>query len=186
MNKKIYFLFVHFIFIYSTTLSAAIYDDDVLDIFSKILPRMILMSSQKHRVKDQIEICVLRDSVDETVATSFTRKMHDTYPNGIGNYPMKLTNSSYSNIDACQNSQMLFLLDTSAKNIEKALKYSGEHTSLTISYDSKYLENGVHASLFLGRKVTPYLNVNAARKNQIELDNLLIRISKIYLNEDEK
>jgi hypothetical protein len=55
-----------------------------------------------------------------------------------------------------------------------------------MSYDPKYLEKGVNASLFLGRKVTPYVNMNALRKNGIELDNVLVRISKIYSNEDGK
>lgn len=55
-----------------------------------------------------------------------------------------------------------------------------------MAYDAKYLEQGVHASLFLGRKVTPYINLNGMRKNEIELDNTLVRISKIYSNEDVK
>lgn len=178
--------FLTVIFIYSTTINASVYDDDVLDIFSKVSPRLILMSSQKNRLKDNIQICVLRDSMDEPVAKSFIDKLKNSYPNGIKNYPLKLINSSYSNIEECQNSHLLFVLDTSEKNIEKVLKYSAEHRLLTMSYDAKYLENGVNASLFLGRKVTPYLNLTATRKNQIELDNLLIQISKIYPSKDEK
>jgi len=52
----------------STVLNAFVYDDDILDIFSKTLPRFILMSSQKDRIKDDLEICIVHDEVDELTA----------------------------------------------------------------------------------------------------------------------
>ena len=170
----------------ATTINASVYNDETLSIFAKIIPRMALMSSQKERIKDNIEICILNDKIDERTGMLFMDKVHDAYPNGITNHPLKITNSTYTSIDKCQNSHLIFLLNTNEKNIEKAVQYGIEHTGLTISYDSKYLDNGVETSLFFGRKVTPYLNINALRKNGIEVDNLLIRISKIYLYEGEK
>lgn len=165
-------------------LNASEYDNDVLDIFSKLMPRFILMSSGKNNLQDKIEICVLHDKVDERTALSLIDKIDSNYPNGIKNYKIKLVNSNYSHIDVCQNSQLAFMFDTGDKNIDKTIKYSNEHTIFTMSYDPKYLEKGVNASLFLGRKVTPYINMNALRKSGIELDNILVRISKIYSNED--
>lgn len=186
MNKKFYFLFVNFIFISSTSLNAAVYDQDVLDILSKLTPRLILMSSQKNHLKDKIEICILHDAIDELISISFVDKLQNSYPNGIKNYPLKLRNITYSKIDECQNSQLIFMFDSGEQNIEKALKYAREHTAMSMSYNPKYLDNGANASLFLGRKVTPYLNVYTAQKNQIEFDNILVRISKIHLKEDVK
>ena len=162
------------------------YDDDTLTIFGKIIPRMVLMSSQKERVKENIEICIASDKIDERTALTLIDKIQSAYPNGITNHPLKLLNTTYSTIEKCQNSQLIFLLDSNEKNIEKALQYSSDHMGLTMSYDPKYFYNGVESSLFLGRKVTPYLNITALRKNGIEIDNLLIRISKIYLYEGEK
>lgn len=170
----------------TTTINASVYDDDTLTIFAKIIPRMVLMSSQKERVKESIEICVASDKIDERTALSLMDKIESTYPNGITNHPLKLINTAYSTMEKCQNSQLIFLLDTNDKNIAKALQYAYDHTALTMSYDPKYLENGVESSLFLGRKVTPYLNITALRKNGVEIDNLLVRISKIYLYEGEK
>jgi hypothetical protein len=174
------------IFISSTSLSAAVYDDDVLDIFSKIAPRLILMSTQKNQIKENIEICVLHDKIDEAVKTSFIERIQNSYPNGIKNHPIKLTDGDYANINLCKNSHLVFMLNTNEEHIHNALKYAAEHSSLSMSYDPKYLTYGVNASLFLGRKVTPYLNLDSTQKNQIEFDNLLIRISKIYLNESEQ
>lgn len=150
------------------------------------MPRFVLMSSSKNNLQDTIEICVLHDKIDERIALSLIDKVDSNYPKGIKNYKIALLNSDYSNLDACQNSHLAFMFDTNNKNIDKTIKFSNKYTVLTMSYDAKYLEKGVNTSLFLGRKVTPYVNMNTIRKNGIELDNVLLRISKIYTDEDGK
>lgn len=170
----------------TAAINASAYDDDTLTIFAKIIPRMVLMSSQKERVKETIEICITSEKIDEGTAMSLIDQIQNTYPNGIAKHSFRLTNSNYIAIEKCKNSQLIFLLNSTDKNIEKTLQYAHDHGGLTMSYDPKYLENGVETSLFFGRKVTPYLNINALRKNGIEIDNLLIRISKVYLYEDKK
>jgi hypothetical protein len=168
----------------ATVLNAFVYDDDILDIFSKTLPRFILMSSQKDKIKDDLEICVVHDEVDELTALSLIEKVKTNYPNGIKEYKIKLLSSSYLQLNQCQNSQMVFMFNTSEENIKKALVFSYEHALLSVSYDERLLDNGVGMSMFLGRKVTPYININALRKNGIELNNILLRISKIYEGDD--
>jgi hypothetical protein len=168
----------------ATVLNAFVYDDDILDIFSKTLPRFILMSSQKDKIKDDLEICVVHDEVDELTALSLIEKVKTNYPNGIKEYKIKLLSSSYLQLNQCQNSQMVFMFNTSEENIKKALVFSYEHALLSVSYDERLLDNGVGVSMFLGRKVTPYININALRKNGIELNNILLRISKIYEGDD--
>lgn len=173
-------------FLSGLTLNASAYDVDVLDIFSKILPRFILMSNQKNIVKDKINICILHDKIDEQDALALIDRIYVNNPNGIKNYKINLINSNYSNIDMCQNAQLLFMFNTSEQNIEKGIKFSKNHTILTVSYDSKYLEYGANASLFLGRKVVPYINMNSLGNSGLELDNILIRVSKIYTKEDAR
>lgn len=177
--------FLTIILLYSAVLCASVYDDETLTLFSKIIPRMVLMSSQKELIKENIELCIVNDTIDERIALSLIDKLHNAYPNGVNKKLLKLTNTTYSTIERCQNSQLLFLLSSNEQNIKKALQYSRRKTAISMSYDPAYLANGVESSLFLGRKVTPYLNLNELHKNGIEIDNLLIRISKIYLNEGE-
>lgn len=143
------------------------------------------MSSVKNKLKDKLDICIVNDKVDDRTALSLIGKISSQYPDGIKNLKIKITNTGYSTIDTCQSAQMLFLLNSSELNIEKAVKFSNEHTIITMSYDAKYLEKGVSLSLFLGRKVAPYINMGVFRKTGIELDNVLLRISKIY-SEDDK
>lgn len=184
INNFIYLLLIFFMFLTVSTLRASVYDDDVLDIFSKILPRFILMSSQKNTIKDKIDICILHDKIDERDALLLIDKIDVNNPNGIKNYKINLINSSYSNMDVCRNTQLMFMFNTSEQNIERGVKFSKNHTIFTISYNSKYLENGVNASLFLGRKVAPYINMSSINDSGLVLDNVLVRVSKIYTKED--
>lgn len=171
--------------IISTFLNASTYDDDVLNIFSKIAPRFIIMSSQKIKIKNEIEICVLHDKIDESVALSFIDKINTNYPNGMKNHPMKLINSSYADINNCKTSQLAFIFNSDKKNIEATVLFLNQQNILSMSYEKELLDYGVQISLFLGRKVLPYINMKAITENKIELDNILLRVSKIY-NESEK
>ena len=55
---------------------------------------------------------------------------------------------------------------------------------MTVSYDASLLTEGVEVSLFLGRKILPYINVKALNRNTITIDQILLRISKIYMETD--
>lgn len=166
--------------IFNPTLNAVTYDNDVLNIFSKVLPRFILMSSKKADIKKEIEICILHDNVDEKIALSLISKTNDYYPNGIKDYQLKFIQTNYSETNKCVNSSLMFLFNSNNENIKQALKFSHKYKELTISYDSKLLENGTDISMFLGRKIIPFININSIKEKNIELNNTLLRISKIY------
>ena len=70
--------------------------------------------------------------------------------------------------------------------MENSIRILNKNSIFTMSYDAKYLVNGVAATLFLGRKVIPYINISALRQSGIEVDNALVQISKIYLQGDGK
>lgn len=184
--NHILFLSMFVMFLQPAALFGTSYDDDTLEIFSKIIPRFILMSSQKSTIQNKIEICILHDKLDERTASSLVDKIQNNYPNGIKNYKFKLLNSDYSDIDLCRKSQLAFLFDTDEKNMENAIRILNKNTIFTMSYDAKYLVNGVESTLFLGRKVVPYINMSALRQSGIEVDNALVQISKIYLQGDGK
>lgn len=166
-------------------LNASIYDEDILNIFSKVLPRLVLMSSQKNDIKNKINICLLRDEIDERTALLLIERTNKYYPNGIKDYQINFIITSYANISECINTSASFLFNSNDANIKEALEFSHAHRILTISYDSKFLKDGVDISMFLGRKVTPYINAKSIRNKDIELNNTLLRISRIY-NSDTK
>lgn len=192
MNKEIDLLFNMFrlqLFLLLTLtntmlLNAANYNHDVINIYSKMLPRFIMMSSQKSKIDDDIEICVLRDSIDVRVAQLLSDNIKNNYPNGILNHSIKLTQGDYNHLESCKNAQLMFMFNSDDKHIESALLFSQENALMTITYDVLLLEKGADISLFLGRKVTPYLNMKSITEKNILLDNILLRVSKIYIKSD--
>ena len=165
----------------SALLNAANYNEDILNIYSKMLPRFVVMSSQKDKIDASIEICALYDRLDERVARSLGDKIKSDYPNGLLKYPIKFVLSDYSNVEACKNAQLAFMLNSDDEHIERALLYLRENGALAMSYDIGLLEKGADVSLFIGRTVTPYLNMKSISEKKILLDNLLLRVSKIYV-----
>jgi hypothetical protein len=161
-------------------LNASNYDDDILNIFSKIVPRFIMMSSQKEKIKENIQICILDDDIDKLTALSLIDKINNNYPSGLKNHDINLLNVEYKNIEKCKNSELIFMFNSDKEDINSAVMFSNKYHILTMSYDNELLQNGVNISLFIGRRVLPYINMEAIKKNNIELDNILLRVSKIY------
>ena len=166
-------------------MNAADYDEDVLDIFSKLLPRFVVMSDQNIKVKEQIDICVLYEEVDEGIVSTLIDKTKHNYPQGLKNYKINFIKAAYSNLSLCKNSELLFLLNTSEKHINDTLSYAKKQKSITASYDASLLAEGIEVSLFLGRKTQPYINIGALRKNGTVIDPILLRISKLYMEMDK-
>lgn len=169
-----------FLYILSNLVPIYAYDDDILNIYSKMLPRFILMSSQKEKITDEIEICILHDSIDDRDAKLLIDKVKSNYPDGINNDKVKLLSTGYNNLHVCKNAQSAFLFNSNDRNIKKAILFLNRKKILTISYNAQLLENGAQISLFIGRKVQPYINMQEILKNNIKLDNILLRVSKIY------
>lgn len=173
------FLFGFFILFNSSVLSAISYDD-VINIFSKIMPRFILMSSQKEKITTDIEICILHDDIDKMTALLLHDAIKRNYPNGLQKYKINTILSSYSDIDSCKNSQLIFMFRANDKNIKETFQFSAKNKILTLAYDAKLLESGADMSLFLGRKITPYINYESLKSKDIKFNNILLRIAKIY------
>lgn len=165
-------------------LDASGYDDDILNIYAKIMPRFVLMSSKKKNLKKSINICLVSDTVDELSENILIQKLQNNYPNGIKKYKIQLIKTNYSNIKLCMNSELAFLFNTHDEQINTFVKFSNRYKILTIAYDNKMLKNGVDISLFLGRKIVPFLNMKSISKKNIKLDNMLLRISKLLVKED--
>ena len=100
-------LFLTFLLLFNTlSIHASDYDEDILEIFSKILPRLILMSTQKEKIEDEIQIWILYEEVDFNAANSLTDKINSNYPNGIKNHKINIIHTNYNELIKCQDTQL--------------------------------------------------------------------------------
>ncbi len=179
-QKILFFLLINLILLSQINLYAKSYDNNILEISSKIIPRIVLMSSLKNIINTNINICVLRDDFDKDSASFLINKITENYPKGIGKYNLVFIENNFSNVNFCKDSHLTYIFNSGDEQIKSALSILNKYQILTMSYNNKYLEYGVTTSLFIGKKVVPYLNTEAIFNNKLEIDNILLRISKIY------
>ena len=181
MLRQLHFVTIMLLLLNPLALFSSSYDSDILNVFSKLMPRFVLMSSLQEHIESSINICLLHENKDKLTASSLQDMIYKNYPEGIKGYEIFVRMSSYSTTTECQDSQLIFLFDTDLVSIEK---FRGEK-KLIVSYSPVFLEKRSDISLFVGRRVVPYLNVNHLHKKGIKLDNILYRISKIYKSKEQ-
>jgi hypothetical protein len=164
----------------SSTVQANVYDESKLQIFSKLIPRFVLMSSQKKVIDKKIKICILHNLSDKNYAELLLKDILKNNPNGIGDYKLNVISTDYSDARQCSKNQLVFLFNENLDVMKKSIDFFNEEKTITVSYDQKYLKNGIDISLFIGHKVLPYINLNSLHQKEIYLDSLLVKISKIY------
>ena len=178
-------LFVIVMSVCSCVLHGASYDSDLLNTYSKLSPRFVLMSSQKSKSDLDIKICLVHNQEDEKSAQEFIDLSDMNYPDGIKEYKLSFVKTSYESFETCRSSALLFLFDIDSDTLKKVVTFSLKYQIMTISYNPDYLLEGVDISLFVGREIKPYLNPKSIFSKDIHLDNILLRISKIYKIDEE-
>jgi len=166
MKKNIFFLrLIIALTLLFSSIKANSYDSSTLNIFAKIAPRFIMMSSQKKKLQEyktsEITICLLHERSDISSVDAFIEKINKNYPKGIANNSLELLPITSSELTQCKNAFMLFISDVQNRDINSAIEFSRKNEILSMSYNPKFLENGVSTSIFIGRKVVPYINVEA-------------------------
>lgn len=168
------------LFMIKSLLYSSEYSDVKIAIFAKILPRVILMSSQKERIVDSLNICLIRDELDSSSAKLLADKIYVNYPKSLLKKDINIESVTFNELDKCKSAHLLFMFDTREELVSRVVDFSNSYGVLSAAYNDNYLESGLQLSIFIGRKVTPYINISAINRSNIELDNLLLRISKIY------
>lgn len=178
MIKKIYLILnILLLSSFIKPLHAFEYEKSKLEIFSKLIPRIVLMSSLKNNIDKNINICFIREAKDNEYTDFFKEKLEN---NPIKNIQNQITTTNYTNLQKCENTNVVFMFNTNKKTLINTVGFFKEKQILTVSYNPLFLKYGVNMSLFFGTKVLPYLNVKSIIEEKIILDNILLRISKIY------
>ena len=172
-------------------LNATVYNGDTLNMFAKITPRFIFLSSAQDSIDKEIIMCVLSDEIDSKKVLNFIGHIENQYSHGIKSMPIHIINTSYKNLQSkksksCEKAQLIFLFNSSDENINDVVNYAKIHTILTASYDVALLEKGVDISLFIGRRIVPYINTESIKDKGITLNHLILRLSKIFTMRSKK
>jgi len=165
-------------------LFGASYETSLLQIHAKIAPRIMLMREPLPK-SDTVSIMLLCQSNDLAAAQSLQVLMERSYPSGLGKKALQVEIERYDTFKKAGEDVLLFLFDAPENVRRPVIEYATRQHILCMSYNSVYLKEGVHVSLYLGRSVQPYLNLLAAKQSGIIFQRTLISVSKIFNPKDQ-
>lgn len=170
------------IFVLPLLVSADTYDTSLLQIGSKIFPKIILIEKgTKERIDSSIQLVIVASSLYQENALSLSKLLHAQYPQGINGHPLRITILSPKeglNIDNAHG--FVLMLSPNDKLLEPLINHANENKILTFSLDPTLLSNGVLISLYIGKTVKPYLNIATLKQTSFQFDYSFISLSILY------
>lgn len=156
-------------------------NDSLLKIHATLVPKIYLMD-YKYKEKidnNSIVIALVYKDSDYKNALSLKNKIKLKYGGGIKSYKIEVKLIPYSKIDR-SDANIYYLFPSTSENIKKVIQKANENQALTFSYLNNDLRYGVMASLKMGNKVKPLLNLDAIKLHNISFRPILLNISSIF------
>ncbi len=170
-----------------TGVQAYIYNDSLLLIYGKIVPRIMLLDHTRSDGAERMKLCILYDGADRMVAQKLRKLILENLPGSQGG-TFEVSAVSYDEKPErrCAEATALMLLDAPKKKISKAIEFAKRHRLLTFSYSNTLLDEGSAISLAVGKRIHPIVNIAAVKRAGLKLDPMLFQISKIYKERGDK
>ncbi len=173
--------FLGLLLIFSVLLHAYSYNHQLLQVYAKIAPRMMLLVEDP--ASEPVEhylLCILYEAGNEVEAESLRKMMLSAYPDGLKSRPLEVRTVPFNDCVQCRDAALIVMLDADERTIAAAAANAHELGIATMAYSSRFLKDGVMMSLDLGATVRPYLNLKAAKTAGIPVNDVLLRVSRIY------
>ena len=168
--------------LFPLSLRAEYYDTTLLTLFSKILPRIVSFSSLAPGEGEPLGICIVREDVDASAAAAFEILLG----NAARRHGIETVQTDFAHIAVCGKRQLLFVFNAPPETVSAALASFTSFRPLVAAYDPRLLSAGADVSLFVGRSVKPYLNLESLKDKGIRLEAIILQVSKIYGQEPEQ
>ncbi|SMP86451.1 hypothetical protein SAMN06313540_10510 [Epsilonproteobacteria bacterium SCGC AD-308-E02] len=174
MIKKIIYLLL----VLSVPLFANQYDSTIVDIEAKLFPKMALM--EEHVANNNsafLNIIILTKEIDLKIANSFKSTIESLYPDIVLNKRIIVKVTQLGN--PIQNeADAVIVLHHSAQELQTIALWANQNKILSFAYEPSYLEYGLLSSIYIGRTIKPYLNINTIKKYGFGFNSYLMQLSK--------
>ncbi|WP_457598505.1 YfiR/HmsC family protein [Hydrogenimonas sp.] len=169
----------------TVSLQAYIYNDSLLLIYAKIVPRTMLLDHTNGDTAREKRLCILYEGSDRFVAEKLKAMILQNLPASM-RHSFQAKTVPYSQSPECSDATALMLLDARPRKIARAIEMAGRKRMLTFSYSNTLLREGAVISLSVGKEIHPIVNVMAVKRSALKLDPILFQIAKIYDGSDIK
>ncbi len=156
------------------------YHESLLQVYAKVLPKILVINQPSEISLEQITICILHEAGDERNAEALKTLMLAQYPNGVGNVALHVDIRTFDAVGSCGDITAVMLLQGNTETIRSVLSHTRGNRLFSAAYDASALREGAIFSLDIETRVRPYLNIGAAKQSRVPINGALLRISRIY------
>jgi hypothetical protein len=161
------------------------YNDSLLLIYAKIVPRIMALDHTPRERKGDIPVlCILYEKGDEKVAKDLAISIGKNASGKNREKNLVVRTLTYHDVDKCDDATSFLLLPAGERNLKRALREAHTRKILTFAYDKAMLGYGAVISLHPGKRVYPLINVRVVKEDRLELDPTLLQVSKIYRGDE--
>lgn len=157
-------------------------NDVLLQIHATLLPKTVLMDYQFARklVNNAIAIGIVCEKKDLFYAERLSGYILAKYKNGIKDYPVEVKIFYYDELpNYLTSSTIFYLMPASSAAIRTALE-SIQDERLIFAFNPSDLRLGAVVSVRVQHKIKPVINIDALKKRNISLRPVIMKISKMY------
>lgn len=178
MIKRVFFLFL----ILSSLLLARNYDQTIIDIESKLFPKMALLEKRVEKSSSPyLNISIVANEMDFDVAQGFKTNIESSYPNAMLNKKIITKVIRFEDLKT-QTPDAIIVLHDSKETLRAIASWANERKIVSFAYDPSYLEDGFLASIYIEKSTKPYLNAQVIKKFGFIFNTYLLRLSKFKTN----
>jgi hypothetical protein len=169
------------LFFITTIFANGIYNSNLLDIQSKVFPRIIISdkSVEKKTLEKKIIFVILYEEIDFNMALILKDKIERNYKS-LKDIDFLVELKEIDKFDKKEPLSTAYYFLLADKNkIHLISDFLIKNNRLTFSYDDTYLELGIIFSLKINSQIDLFLNLQELKNSKIELENSIFNAVKI-------
>lgn len=168
--------YISLLFLLIAPLFSMHYNPTILEIEAKLFPKMIIMSEDLNKTKESLEIYIVAKDIDFFQAEKFKELILHNYPKRLMGKKLKVSLHTFEPFTTLPDA--LIILAHTDEELKEIAKWANERKIISLSYSPLSMDQGVVASLYIGKSTKPYLNKEVIKKYHLKFNPYLLKLSK--------
>jgi hypothetical protein len=149
---------------------------------ARVFPTIVMMDTRldDRLIDDRLVLVILHRPEDARYARVLQEEIAATHGEKIGGLAWEAHLVAYGDLTPQSTASAFYLFPTDTLTLIQHAQIATDRGRVSFGYEETSVENGVMASLFVGRNSTPWLNIDTIRQSGLTFKPTLIQISRHY------
>jgi|GEM_PF-2919349 len=158
--------------------------DTFIKFEAKIFPKIVLFDKdfKSKLIDNRVILNIIYCDENRKLAHLFKKNVFKKYGDKIKNYDLVLNLIEDVDLELDKKATgVVFLCDF--KGIDEKIKFYNENRIITFGLDESFLEKGALISMYIGKRVKPFINKKIISEYKINFLFSFTKISKFYIKD---